>query len=340
MWKEIGNKTILIVEDDEFNILLIQNIFTKNKYIKFVIARNGLEALNAIKEEEIDLILLDLHMPLYNGWETLEEIRLQKEYDKISIVAISTDESEDKNFIRKGGDGFIAKPLDIEGLENQIYKLFLKKLQDITINKIDDISFTIKDIEDSQKQFFTKLIMLKTRENSNLRFKMKSIATISQSFSIKLGFDKENSKNIYYGALVKNIGLIGCCFNSDIDNKLCNDGYKEYIRLSYDMITSQIETPFIEIAKKIILEHNESYDGTGIPYGIYGDNISIEASIVAIVVKFENIIEMDFDNNFTYEDIANKLEKFSNIKFNSKILDIFIENIEIFIKLRKRLYLL
>jgi len=340
MWKEIGNKTILIVEDDEFNIFLIQNIFTKNKYIKFIIAKNGLEALQMLKEEKVDLILLDLHMPLYNGWETLEEIRLQKEYDSISIVAISTDENEDKNFIRKGGDGFIAKPFDIEELENQIYTLFLKKSRDITINKIDDISYPIKDIEESQKQFFTKLIMLKTRENSNLRFKLKSIATLSQAFSVKLGFNDENSKNIYYGALVKNIGLIGCCFNSDMDNKLCNEGYKEYIRLSYDMMCSQIETPFIKIAKTIILEHNESYDGEGIPYGISGENISIEATIVSIVVKFENIIEMDFDNKFTNEDIAHTIEKFSDKKFNSKILDIFIENIEIFIKLRKRLYLL
>jgi len=340
MWKEIGNKTILIVEDDGFNIFLIKSIFTNNEYIKFIEARNGLEALHMIKEEKVDLILLDLHMPIYDGWETLEEIRIHKKYDHISVVAISTDEGEDKNFMRKGGDGFIAKPFDIKELENQIYKIFLHKSRDVTINRINTISYPIKDIEDSQKQFFTKLIMLKTRENSNLRFKIKSIATISKSFATQLGYKEEESKNIYYGALIKNIGLIGCCFNSDIDTQLCKDGYKEYIRLSYDMISSQLETPFIKIAKQIILEHNECYDGTGIPYGISGDNISIEASIVAIVVKFENIIEMDFNDEFTYEDIAHKLEEFSNIKFNSKILDIFIENIEIFIKLRKRLYLL
>ena len=340
MWKEIGNKTILIVEDDQFNIFLIKSIFTNNKYVKFIEARNGLEALHMLKENKIDLVLLDLHMPIYDGWETLEEIRLNKEYDKIAVVAISTDESEDKNFIKQGGDGFISKPFNIEELEKQIYKLFLHKSRDITVNEAHTISYPIKDIEESQKDFFIKLIMIKTRENANLRFKLKSISTISKSFSTKLGYSDEESKNVYYGALIKNIGLIGCCLNSDINNKLCKDDYEEYIRLSYDMMNSQIETPFIKIAKKIILEHNECYDGSGIPYGISGNDISIEASIVSIAIKFENIMEIDFDNEFTDEDIAHKLEKFSEIKFNPKILDIFIENIEIFIKLRKRLYLL
>jgi len=338
MWKELGKKRILIVEDDEFNIVLIKNIFIDNKFIEFIEAQNGLEALHILKKEKIDLILLDLHMPIFDGWETLEEIRTNEIYNNISVVAISTDEIESKKFIKKGGNGFISKPFDIKELENQIYKIFLDKSRDITIRNINNISYSLTEIEDSQKQFFTKLIMLKTRENSNLRLKLKSISTIAKSFASELGYDEQSSKNIYYASLIKNIGLIGCCLNSNIDNRICKEEYKEYIRLSHDMMNSQIETPFIKTSKKIILEYNEHYDGSGIPYGISNDAISIEAMIVSIVIKFENIMEMDFDNEFTDEDIAHKLEVFSETKFNPKVLDIFIENIEIFIKLRKKLY--
>ncbi len=123
--KEIAkseNKVILIAEDDNINFLLFQKMM-KDKSFKIIRARNGQEAVDiCINNSEIDLVLMDIKMPVMNGFEAIERIRsIRPELVIIAQTAYSS--SEDKAKIEKAGfDDFITKPLNREHLFELIDK--------------------------------------------------------------------------------------------------------------------------------------------------------------------------------------------------------------------------
>ncbi len=119
--------TLLIAEDDIFNRLLVVSMLAKNRYIKVLEAADGEEALKLLKEYPIDILLLDLHMPKVNGFQTLQEIRNIEEIDQIPIMVISSDESEKRRSIELGACSFITKPFKLKRLEDEIYSAIKRK---------------------------------------------------------------------------------------------------------------------------------------------------------------------------------------------------------------------
>jgi len=115
---------IFVVEDDFTNQRLLQEILKKIK-CKIEIANNGKEAIKKLSDqsfcEKIDLILMDIKMPMMNGFETTEYIR--KMGIKIPIIAITAQTfTEDKEKCRKIMNDYISKPFELETLKKLIEK--------------------------------------------------------------------------------------------------------------------------------------------------------------------------------------------------------------------------
>lgn len=102
----------VLVIDDEKDFLFTIGYWLKSKGHKVLTANNGVEGIEVIKKEQVDIIFLDMHMPVMNGAETIKNIRkLNKDVPIIIITAYASDElmSEiDKNEI----SGFFSKDRD------------------------------------------------------------------------------------------------------------------------------------------------------------------------------------------------------------------------------------
>ncbi len=115
----LDNKKILLVEDNLINVMVGKQILEKNKLIVSV-ANDGLTAVNMLKQNNFDIVLMDLQMPIMNGYEATIEIR--KFNTEIPILALSAAVfMEVKEKIKETGmNGFILKPFDPSDLLNQI----------------------------------------------------------------------------------------------------------------------------------------------------------------------------------------------------------------------------
>lgn len=105
---------ILAVDDSDIILNLHQMSFRRFSTTKLLTAKNGVEALKKLSEEEgIELILLDINMPLMDGITFLEIVRREKEkYGDIPVVIISTEgeEASVMEALKKGATGYIKKP--------------------------------------------------------------------------------------------------------------------------------------------------------------------------------------------------------------------------------------
>lgn len=120
-------ETILIAEDDNINFLLFQKMM-QNKNYKIIRAVNGQEAVNiCLNNPNIDLVLMDIKMPIMTGYEAMEQIRpIRPNLPIIAQTAYSS--SEDKIRIEEAGfNGYLTKPLNRENLFEMINKYLDKE---------------------------------------------------------------------------------------------------------------------------------------------------------------------------------------------------------------------
>lgn len=110
-------KRILVVDDDPTHLKLLEEILIKNKY-EVVTCVDAAEGLQTAIDQKPNVILLDVMMPVINGYNFCKLIKSQSELDEVKVVMVtSRDQKEDVLFGKQAGaDAYLTKPIDRQEL--------------------------------------------------------------------------------------------------------------------------------------------------------------------------------------------------------------------------------
>ncbi len=119
---------ILLAEDYKHSQIIVTRLLKKNNFESIVVVENGEEAVKMCNTENFDLILMDMQMPIMNGFEAMEKIRLMSNYAKIPIVALTAFamKGDREKCLEAGATDYIPKPIDS--------KEFIEKVKYYTSN--------------------------------------------------------------------------------------------------------------------------------------------------------------------------------------------------------------
>jgi len=114
-------QTVLIVEDSVLNRRLIEKVLESHGY-RVIAAENGQAGLETALRDHPDLILMDVMMPVMNGYDAARQIRMRRELAHVPIVALTASAmpQERERALAAGCDGYIAKPIDTRAFPSQI----------------------------------------------------------------------------------------------------------------------------------------------------------------------------------------------------------------------------
>ena len=117
-------KKILIVDDEPNIVMSLEYTFKKNNFEVFI-ARDGLEALDILKSNFPDVIILDVMMPMVDGYATLEQIRKDKnlEHTKVIFLSAKNKASDIEKGMALGADAYLTKPFSIKKVVDQVLEL-------------------------------------------------------------------------------------------------------------------------------------------------------------------------------------------------------------------------
>lgn len=118
---DVDSLSVLIVDDVPLNVILIKKMLSPYTF-EIRTASNGQAALDAIAEKKVDLVLLDLMMPIMDGFEVIRRLRAADETKDLPIIILSALNSEQdisKGF-QLGANDFINKPIILEKLINSV----------------------------------------------------------------------------------------------------------------------------------------------------------------------------------------------------------------------------
>jgi len=137
-------KEVILVVDDEKEIRDLISIYLLNDGYSVIKANNGVEALNILKDEHVDLIILDIMMPIMNGLEACMKIR---EYKNMPIIMLSA-KSEDMDKIMgltTGADDYVSKPFNPLELIARVKSQLRRYMQ---VNVIEEVDESIVEVDD------------------------------------------------------------------------------------------------------------------------------------------------------------------------------------------------
>ncbi len=113
--------TILYVEDNADNRKLVRRVLEVEGY-NVVEATNGMEAMDCLQTQAIDLALMDINMPDMDGYTLTSRIKAMPRFHNLPIVAVTANvmRGDRERSLQAGCDGYIQKPIDIDNLSTQI----------------------------------------------------------------------------------------------------------------------------------------------------------------------------------------------------------------------------
>lgn len=113
---------VLAVDDDMINLKLLKSMLMKTGNVAEVVeAGNGSDAIGVLKSRnDIDLILLDIIMPVMNGIEMLKVVRADENLKQLPIIVLTTDETKKGEALENGANGFLMKPIRADDLKTKI----------------------------------------------------------------------------------------------------------------------------------------------------------------------------------------------------------------------------
>ena len=120
---------VLIIEDSPIMRMMLKGLLRQVNIMDVIETSNGLEGLKILNQESIQLILLDLHMPVMDGITFISEINKNSAWTKIPIIIVSSDSETGQvaKAIELGARTYITKPFGIENLKSALIVAFSRK---------------------------------------------------------------------------------------------------------------------------------------------------------------------------------------------------------------------
>jgi len=269
-------EVVLAVDDNEQNLQLLEEYLTGWGY-EVVLARDGLEALQSYPQHDPSIIVLDVMMPNMDGYEACARIKQEPGGRTIPILMLTAlTATEDKiKALECGADDFLNKPINREELRSRIRSLI----------KIHNLR---KELDSSENIILTLTSALENKSPHSLGH-VQRVAEHSAKLCDKLGMSRAEKETIVKGALLHDLGMIGVPENVIEKNDLTDDEKKQlddHTRMG-SSILEQMRSfmPFVPIVRW----HHEHLDGSGYPDHLTGEAIPLEAQIVGIANRFDEI---------------------------------------------------
>jgi putative two-component system response regulator len=321
---------IMVVDDTPTNVTMVKRIFEKEG-CRVVEAENGEAALSRAEDEKFDLILLDVMMPIMDGFTTCERLKAQPKTKEIPVIFITamSEVQEIKRGFDAGGVDYIVKPFNAAELHARVRThLELKKYREQEIVQTQkDIIFTLAYVGE-----------LRSKDTGN---HVKRVSEYSGLLGELYGLNPDTVEVLKMASAMHDIGKVA--IPDSILNKPSTLDEKErqtmnhHTRWGYH-IFSHSNRPILRAAAIVAAQHHEKYDGTGYPKGLKGEEIHVFGRIVALADVFDALLtKRSYKDEWRVNKALSYITEESGKHFDPELVELFVDNFWQFLEIRQKL---
>ena len=307
---------ILLVDDSEMNRLILAEILQGD--YRILEAKDGRECMDALQAEagNLALVLLDINMPVMDGFEVLKAMNANHTIEDIPVIMISSDDSDAaiRRSYELGASDYVNRPFDARIVYRRVtntIKLYAKQRR--LVQMVSDQIRARENNTDTLVGGLSHIVEFRNGESGahvlHIRIITELLLHRLLEISSQYPITAEQQDNIPLASALHDIGKIG------IDEKILNKPGKltpeefEVVK-THSMLGAEMlhqlenfnEQPLLQTAYEITRWHHERWDGRGYPDGLKGDAIPISAQLVALADVYDALTsERCYKKAFSHE---------------------------------------
>jgi putative two-component system response regulator len=270
--------TLLIVEDNDDLRNGLRDILT-NEGFNVLTASNGIIAIDQMIDVIPDLIISDITMPEMDGYDFFDVVRSRPEGVTIPFIFLTARGDRDEIMKGKnlGAEDYLVKPISRSELLTAVQSKLTRFRQ-----------LQLAQLEQAYEASLTALANSIEVRDQYTRGHVERVTAYALAIAAQLGLQGKRLKQLRFGAILHDIGKI--FINENILNKsgpLSEDEYAEILEHPLKSIDMVKDIPYLTPTIPVIRHHHEWWDGSGYPDGLAGDQIPLDARIVAVADCFD-----------------------------------------------------
>ena len=335
-----GKPEVLIVDDSEMNREILSEMLGSE--YKITEAENGEECMAALKQRGtgISLILLDIVMPVADGFDVLNYMTSTNRIEDIPVIMISSENSEAT--IRKayelGVSDYISRPFDSRVVCQRVANTIKLYSKQKNLTKL--VTEQVNEKEKNNRMMIRILSQIVEFRNGESGSHVLHIEKLTEMLmkqllrkTDKYQIDPQMQELIPTASALHDIGKIG------IEEKILNkpgkltpeefEIMKKHSVIGESILTStaaNLNEPLIKVASQICRWHHERYDGRGYPDGLKGDEIPISAQIVSLADVYDALTsERVYKKAFSHEKTMEMIQAGQCGVFNPILIECLVD---------------
>jgi putative two-component system response regulator len=343
---------ILAVDDVELNLVMIEAMLKGLGAFNLFTAHNGAEALETLESTQgIDIVLLDLQMPVMDGFETLKRIKADDRTHDIPVIVITTGKSEILRILKLGANDFMSRPYNPEELRLRVANhVHSKKLSDLTrdMNEVLEAEVLKKTVALQEALHRSRLgeyeISLRLGRAAEYRdldtgMHIRRVSEMARELAELAGLPEQECENLCHAAPLHDVGKIGipdaillkpaALESSEFETM------KRHTEIGGKILADAGLYPILTVGQIVATQHHEKWDGSGYPEGLSGTGIHIYGRIVSIVDVFDALTSArPYKKAFPPEEAVTFMIDKRGKFFDPDLLDLFLSHLERFTRIK------
>lgn len=328
---------LLIVDDDKINLSAAKTALSGS--YKITAVTSGVQAIKFLQNNICDLILLDINMPDMDGFEVMAKIREAPALADIPIIFLTADSDPqvESRCLKEGAMDYITKPFVQNVMLSRISRaLELEALRRDLSAELEARTIHIKYIQ--EMMVIGMATMVESRDLSTGGH-IKRTSMVVRIFAEKLskeqnGLTKSFLDMVIRAAPMHDLGKIA------VDDRILRkqgrftpEEYAEMKKHSAEgkrivkhILEGVEEADFVKIAENIAHYHHEKWDGSGYPDGLSGEDIPIEARIMALADVFDALVSKRcYKDAYSFDKAFSIIEESIGTHFDPELGKIFLK---------------
>ena len=343
---ETKKASILIVDDEAANVLLLEKILQVSGYGNVISTQDPLQVLSIYKEHACDLILLDLDMPKLDGYGVMEKLNALTNGNLPPILVLTAQhiQSFRQRALDNGARDYVTKPFDAEELLSRVRNLLeVQMAQKFMLyqNEIleDKVKVRTQELHDTRLQVVNRLGRAAEYRDEETGLHIIRMSKISVIIAKAFGMDEQECDLLLNAAPMHDVGKIGIP-----DYVLLKPGkldpiewgiMKTHAQIGADILSGD-DSKLMMMAHEIALCHHEKWNGAGYPRGLKGDEIPLVGRITALADVFDALTsERPYKKAWSVERAVDLIKEESGEHFDPKLVELFLEKLSDIIEIKE-----